>query len=558
MNTTTHPARGARTEPARPERTGTLTGTGRLLRFALRRDRVRLPVWILALSLGTLLTATSLRDLYTTPASRRSAAETMGSPAALATSGPEHYLTDYTHGAMLGHQMLGFTAVLAALLAVLTVTRHSRAEEESGRAELVRSAVVGRHAPLAAALGTATVAMVALAAALALVLGTAGIPDIDWGGSLLYGAAHAAVGLVLAAVAAVTAQVTPHSRGASGLAFAVLGLAYALRAVGDVSGADGGGGALSWLSPIGWAQRTYVYVDDRWWPLLLALAVAVATTALAVRLSTRRDLGAGLRPARGGPPRAGAALLHPLGLAWRLQRGLLLGFCVALFLLGASYGSVLGDAEDMLDDIAAVEDVLAEIGGASVVESFAAMVMIVLAVIAAVHAVLAAARPRAEETGRRAEPLLATPLSRARWAGGHLAVALAGGTLVLLAAGLGFGTLGAATAGDAALVPELTGAALAYAPALWVTVGVSAVLFGWLPRALPLAWAVPLWGFVVDYLGPILQLPDWLARLSPFGHVPSLPADPVAWTPLLVLTLLAAALVALGLAGLRRRDLDTT
>ncbi|MBW1604743.1 ABC transporter permease [Streptomyces sp. JJ66] len=530
----------------------TLAGTATLLRFALRRDRVRLPVWVAALTAGTALTALSFRDLYPDAAARRTAAASVSSPAGLALSGPERYLADYTYGAMLGHQMLSFTAVLLALFTVLTVTRHSRAEEESGRAELVRSAAVGRYAPLAVALGVALIACLAVGAALTLALGAQGVPDVGWGGSLLYGAAHAATGLVFAAVAALTGQLTAHARGASGMAFAVLGLAYLLRAAGDM-----GSGALSWLSPIGWAQRTYVYLDDRWWPLLLSAAATAVLLAGAVTLSNRRDLGAGLRPARGGPPRASAALTHPLGLAWRLHRGLLLGFAVALLVFGASYGGVLADAEEMVRDVEVLQDALARLGGVSVTESFAAMVLVVMVVVAAVYVVIAALRPRAEESGRRAEPLLATALSRTRWLGGHLAVALAGGTLLLLLAGLAFGLVGAAVTGDGGLVPELTGAALAYAPALWVTAGVACLLYGWLPRAVTLTWVVPLLGFVVSYLGPLLQLPDWLTYVSPFSHVPHLPAEPLTWTPLVVLTLLAGALLALGLAGFRRRDLET-
>ncbi|OSC48832.1 hypothetical protein B5181_41385, partial [Streptomyces sp. 4F] len=58
-------------------------------------------------------------------------------------------------------------------------------------------------------------------------------------------------------------------------------------------------------------------------------------------------------------------------------------------------------------------------------------------------------------------------------------------------------------------------------------------------------------------LGQILQFPGWMNDLSPFGHVPRLPAADMNWTPLLVLTLVAAGLVRLGLAGFRRRDLET-
>jgi ABC-2 type transport system permease protein len=174
-----------------------------------------------------------------------------------------------------------------------------------------------------------------------------------------------------------------------------------------------------------------------------------------------------------------------------------------------------------------------------------------------VYVVMAALRPRSEETAGRAEPLLATGLSRARWVGGHLAVAMGGGTLVLLAAGLGFGVSGAASTGDGGLFLKLVGAALAYAPALWVTVGVAVVLFGWFPRASAFAWIVPVYAFLVGYLGQILQFPDWMNNLSPFGHVPQLPAADMSWTPMLLLTLVAAGLVWLGLEGFRRRDLET-
>ncbi|WP_240134415.1 ABC transporter permease [Streptomyces sp. MUM 178J] len=538
-----------------PTRTRALAGVGALVRFGLRRDRVRLPVWILALFAGTLATAGNYRTLYADPEDRASIATTMNSPAGLAMTGPRHYLDDYTFGAMLGHQMLGFTAVLVGLMSVLTVTRHTRAEEETGRAELVRSTAVGRHAHLAAALIVAALANLALALLLALGLSGLGVGSVDTGGSLLYGFAHAAVGLVFAGTAAVTVQITAHARGASGMALAVIGAAYVLRAAGDAGG--DGGDALSWLSPIGWAQRTYAYVDDRVWPLLLCLALAVLTAAAGFALSTRRDVGAGLRAARLGNAAASGALSRPLGFALRLHRGMLLGFGAGLLLMGAMYGSILGDAEDMLKNIEQIQEAIEEIGGATVAESFASIVMIVISVVAAVYAVMAALRPRSEETAGRAEPLLATGLSRARWAGSHLAVATAGGTALLLAAGIGFGASGAASTGDGALFGKLTVAALAYAPALWVTSGLTLALFGWFPRAVAAAWIVPVYAFVVGYLGQLLQFPDWMNNLSPFGHIPRLPAAEFDWTPPVLLTLLAAGLVWLGLAGFRRRDLET-
>ncbi len=274
-------------------------------------------------------------------------------------------------------------------------------------------------------------------------------------------------------------------------------------------------------------------------------------------LSTRRDVGAGLRSARLGRRTASDALARPFGFALRLHRATLLGFAAGLCLMGVMYGSILGEAADMVKNVEQLQEALKDIGGAGMAEAFASMVMVVVAVVASVYVVMAALRPRAEENAGRAEPLLATGLSRNRWLGSHIAVALTGGTALLVLAGLGFGVSGAASAGDGGLVLELTGAAAAYAPALWVTVGVAVLLFGWFPRAGAAAWIVPVYAFLVGYLGPILQLPDRMTNLSPFGHVPQLPAAATAWTPLLALTTVAAGLIALGLAGFRRRDLDT-
>lgn len=554
--TTTAPGTAPLPPPTRDSApAGALTGTGVLLRFALRRDRVRLPVWIGALVLGTASSLSSFESTYADAADRQAVADTLGSPAGLAMTGPARYLEgDYGFGAMLGHQMLGFVLVVVGLMSVLTVVRHTRAEEESGRAELLRAGVLGRHAQLAAAL-----VLAALANALLGLGVTAAVAGQGATGALLYGAAHTATGLVFAALAAVAVQITPYARGASGLGLAAIGVAYALRAVGDVGG-DGGGGALSWLSPIGWAQRTYVFAGDHWWPLLLSVGLAAAGAWGAFALSVRRDVGAGLRAQRLGSPTGSAALGHPLGFALRLHRGVLVAFAAGLALLGVMYGSILGDVEKMIEDIEAVREQVARAGGATVAESFLSVVLIVPAIVAAVYVVMAALRPHAEESAGRAEPVLATGLSRTRWAGSHLLVALAGGTAVLAVGGLALGATGALSGSDGALLWKTLGAALAYAPALWVTAGLAAVLYGWFPRASAAAWIVPAYAFVCGYLGELIGFPSWLNDLSPFGHVPQLPAaalDGAAWLSLLTLTALAAALLALGLAGFGRRDLDT-
>lgn len=531
-----------------------LTGTGTLVRFILRRDRIRLPVWIGAIVFFTVVSVASLPGLYADASDRQARAELMRNPGLRAFAGPGYGLDDYTFGAMLAHEFLSWTAIFVGLMSILLMVRHTRAEEEAGRAELVRATVVGRHAQTTAALIVVGGANVVLGALLALGLGSLGLDDVDWASSWLFGAGLASIGLVFAAVTAVTAQVNEHARGAGGLAGAALAVAYLLRAAGDMS--KTGGGALSWLSPIGWAQQTRVYVDNRWWPLLLSATLTALLTAVALGLGARRDIGAGMIQTRSGRATASALLSSPLGLAWRLHRTSTMWWSVVLLLFGLGYGALASEVERFVAELAALDEWLATIGG-SVIDSFLSAIMMLLAVTASIFAVLTTLRLRGEEIPGRAEVVLATAVSRTRWAASHITVALVGSAALLLLSSLGLGLTAAAALDDERLLPRLLGAALAYVPAVWTTVGLGVALFGLVPRAVALVWVVIAYAGVIGSYAGILGLPSWTVKLTPFGHVPLLPAEKLTWTPLVVLTVLAAALIAGGLAAFRRRNIES-
>jgi ABC-2 type transport system permease protein len=537
-----------------PGRRKTLAGTGVMIRFMLRRDRIRIPVWIAALTLFSASTLGSFEQTYPTAADRESAVELLELPAMVAMVGRNYAPDQYTYGVMLGHQMFIFMAVFFALMSVLLFIRHTRTEEEAGRSELIRSSVLGRHAQMTAAVVVVGATNLVAGLLTALAVGSTDVEGVTMQGAFLYGFGLAFVGLAFVGVAAVTAQITEYGRGASGMALAVLGFAYVARAVGDV-----GDNVLSWLSPLYWGFSTRSFADDqRWWPLLLLVALFVVLVALAVSLSTRRDVGAGLRPARLGSPTASDALSTPLGLAVRLQRASLIGWGVGLFVFGIAYGSVLDGAEEMFDQITALEDMIPDIEGAGLVESWVANLMSFLAMIVSVYAILAVLRLRAEETGRRAEPVLSTAVSRHRWVGSHLTIAFAGSAAVMLLSGAGFGLAGAVVTEDGALFGRIVGAAAAQVPAIWVAVGLAIALFGLAPRGINLAWIIPVYGVIVVYMGGLYGLDPSTRNLSPFGHVPELPAADFEALPLVVLVAVSAALTWIGLAGFRRRDLTTT
>ncbi|MFF0527921.1 ABC transporter permease [Nocardia amikacinitolerans] len=523
----------------------TISGAGTLLRFALWRERFWLPCWLLGA--GALLVFQSLASqrFYDTPQKLAQLRETVSaSAAAVAMGGPTRLLD--TIGGEIVFEIFAYLAIVVALLNMLLVGRHTRSDEETGRAELLRSARVGRRAPAVAALALAGLADVAVALVVfAAAVGT-GLPV---GSSVLLGIVTAGVGLTFAAVTALAAQVFENPRSVYGAVGLALAAAYVARAVGDV-----GNGALSWASPIGWGQRSYPYAGDRWWTVLLFAAATLALTAVAFALLDRRDFGAGLLRYGTGRPTASWALRSPLGLAWRLQRGSLAGWVVGVFGLGAAYGSFADSIEDYLTDNPEIAAYLPG-GAARAVDSYLALTISVVAVLSAAFGVASVLRSRGEETAGRAEPILAAPVSRYAWLASHLSVAVVGGVLVLGAGGFGMGLAYGLTVADAGQLLRVTGAALAYLPAVWAVIAVAALACGWLPRAAgPVSWAVFAYCVVAVLFTTAFDFPDWFDDASPFTHIPQVPLQTLTAAPLLVLTTTAAAVLAAGFAGFRRRD----
>jgi ABC-2 type transport system permease protein len=525
-----------------------MTGALRLLRFLLRRERFSLPWWLLGAALLVLVQSTQSQNLYTTAEDLSKLRQTIGgNTAVIAMSGPPRLLESI--GGEVVFEIFAFVAIVVALMNMVVVGRHTRADEETGRAELIRSMRVGRRAPLAAALALAGLADLAAGALVFAVTAGTGLPVP---GSILLGVATTAVGVTFAALTAVAAQVFENTRAVYGAVASTLGAAYALRAAGDA-----GDGTLSWVSPIGWSQRTYPYAGDRWAPLLLPLVTTVLLVALAVALLDRRDFGAGLVPPRPGRATAPPSLGNAFGLAWRLQRGAVIGWAAGLTLLGAAYGSIGNSIEQYIEDNPEVAEFLPG-GAADVANAYLALTVAVSALLAAAFGVTCVLRVRAEETSGRAEPVLATATSRLAWLAGHLSVALAGTALVLLAIGLGEGAAYGLTVSDAGQVPRVVGVALTYLPAVWLIIAVATLAVGWLPRfAAGLAWVAVGYCAVVALFADSFDLPGWVQRGSPFAHTPQVPVEALAGTPLLVLGGLAAALMAAGYAGLRRRDIGS-
>ena len=528
----------------------------RLVAFRLRRERVILPVWFAGIAVLVLASGVAIDREFGGPEERTAlAALAAGNPAFLFLRGAPD---GADVGALLFFQTSSFLAVLVGLMTTFLVVRHTRADEERGRSELLQATPIGRMGPLASALvvaASADLAVGVIAASACLALGLA-----VWS-SILTGLALAAVGLAFAGCAALAAQVMPSPRGANGLAAAAVGIAYLVRGAGDALGTarDVTHVDPSWvalLSPIGWAQATRPFTSADPLPLLVPLALGVVTAGAAVALQARRDLGASLvaeRPGRAEWRDAGATRL-----ALRNQVATTLGWAVGAAVLGLLAGALaplIADVVGANDDLAALIARLAPDLDVTTSDVFSVAVLGIAGTLATAAGVQALTRLRPDEAEGRAELLLATSLSRAGWFARHVAVAVGSAVAVALAGGIAAGVGFAATGGGAERIGTSLTAILVHLPAGLVFLALAALAFAVLPRlSVALGWGLLVAGLALGQLGGLLGLPKWLQDVSPLHHVPAVPIEDVEPVALAGWAGLAAAVFVVAGLAFRRRD----
>ncbi|MGW5922194.1 ABC transporter permease [Nocardia fluminea] len=530
------------TVAAHPETAGVST----LIRFILRRERRILPWWLAGVAALMALQSVSSQNFYDTPAKLAQLRATMAANAAVvAMGGPTRLLE--TVGGEVVFEIFAYLAVVVALMNMFLIGRNTRTDEELGRTELIRSAPVGRHATILAALTTAMIANCAVAAVVSATAAATGLPAA---GSALVGVSIAGIGFTVAAATAAAAQIFENPRSVYGAITALIAAMYIARAIGD-AGQD----ALAWASPIGWGQRTYPYVDDRWWPVALFVASSAVLIGVAFALSQRRDFGAGLLGYRRGRGSASVLLGSPLGLVWRLSRGPVLAWATGAFLLGAAYGSFADSIDQFLADNPDLATYIGADAAREAVDSYLAFTLAISALLAAACGIAVIAHARSEETTGRTELILASPVGRIRWLTGYLAVASTGSAMVLAAGGLGEGLAHGIRIEQPMQALRLAASALGYLPAVWVLVAATAAALGWAPDvAAVLGWTYFTYVTVALLFIDAFDLPGWLAGASPLRHTPHIPLQhpqPVGSAVLLAVT---AAATGLAWAGIRRRD----
>lgn len=521
------------------------TGLGTVLAVSARIQRRTVLVWVGALSAAMIGTAASVAALYDTQAKIDSYASAVTTGNALRAINGTVAGID-TLGGVVQDEFGFLAAFLLPLLGIALVARSTRREEESGRLELVLAGRIARREPTLAALLLAAAAAVAIVLVFGGGLIACGVPV---SGSVLYALSLGTLAMVFAAVAALLAQLTIHARGVYAGATIVLVISYLLRGVGDVTGSW-----VTWLSPLGWAERTAPFGDQQWWVLAVPLTVSSGLALAGVSLAGRRDVGSALFRGGAGPARASRWRRTVPGLAAYVHRPAILGWLAGGVLLTAMMGAL---SRQLLDAMAA-NPALAQAMGLSPgtsPEGLVAVTQVFLAVIATGYAVQAVASLRAEEAEGRLETGLAGTLSRTRWLGAHVVVALAGLLVVVLGSAVVLAITTALSIGNRTQTGPILVSALAYLPAELVLAGLALAIYGVRPRLIAVAWAGYAGTVFVALVGSGLRLPSWVLDLAPTTHVGYPPLVAAGVVPLAVMSVVSVGLAVVGFTAFGRRGI---
>lgn len=534
-----------------------MTALRLLVWHRLRRDRVQIPAWIGSFAALIVLAVVGLQDSFGSVAERTALISlAAANPAILFLRGaPQGTDVD----AVLVFTLFSFLGILVGLMNTFLAVRHSRAEEDSGRAALIAATPAARWTPalstLVYGLGVNLVLFVAVSGCFA-------VAGLDPAGSVVAGVALAATGVTFLAVGLVASELMPSARAANSVGVGVVLVSYLLRGLGDAFGTVSGDGVRvdsawpAWLSPIGWANRTRPFTENALAPLLVSLAVAAVLLGVAALLLARRDAGASVVAVGIGRPAARRSLAGPVGLAWRLQWPSIVTWAAG----GAVFGIFGGALAPALDDGtlggSVISDELTRLtGGADLAEAFTTVIFSLVGILAAAGGIQAIIRLRQEEAGETGALMLATPLSRLGWLGSYLIVATVA-VLAVVTAGALASVVAAFVVGVRENSAHAVLAAAVQVPAALLFLGAAALAWALVPRfTAGIAWGGLGLAMFLGIFGPLVGLPDWAVDLSPFRHSPEPQGTDTDWSAGIVMVMLALVTGAAASVFFRRRDL---
>ena len=521
-----------------------------LVKHILKREWLNTTIWLIIIIGLTLVVAVVFNDLYSSPDARLGMAQTMQNPAMVAMVGPVYSLDNYTNGVMYAGMMLLFSILAVAVMNIFLIIRYTRKDEENHRLEVIRSLPVGRLSNLSSTIIVCFLVNLILALMAGGGLYILNITSMNLGSSLLYGACLGVSGMFFGSIAALFSQICSSSKMAVLSSLIFLGATYLIRAIGDVSQ-----DYLSYISPLGLIMKSEVFAHNYWWPIIILLSGSIIVLIISFYLNSIRDLGSGLIAAKPGRTSASSFFQTYFGLTLKLLKTTLIGWGSSVLFLGVAYGAVFGDLEKFLEGSELMQQMFLNNEAFTFAEQFMTTLMVIAAILITIPTLIVVLKIHHEEKKGRLEPIYAKKISRKRILGNYLIFSFLTSIIMMLlfVMGLWMGEYYAMKEPISFLVILSSG--MSFLPAIWFMIGSCALLISFFPKLSKLIWLFLGFSFFIVYLGKLLNVPDWLVKLVPFGLIPKIPVETFNLWPLIVLIILTITMLIISFWGYNNRDI---
>ena len=528
-----------------------LAKTTQLTWFYLKKDWLVLTLWFVIVGGLNLVIAAIYNQIYGTPAQVQSIVTTLKTPAMVALFGSLPPLKTYTTFDIAVGEMLLFTIMMMVVMNFQLVIKNTRAEEEKGVNELLRSLAVGKFAQPMAVL----IEVMSINVAIALTgLSYRVLNGATWPATLLFVAGLLSSGLLFMSIVLLTAQLARQARLATAMGYLIFGVMFVGRMVTDTVKQQ-----LTWLSPLGWVEKSQIGATNNWLPVILLVCLSLVIIGGSLWLLATRDLGTGLVSISAGPATAPKSLRGWLSLQVRLERTSFVIWLLGLSTLGMSYGAIFHQIKQLAADNAVLKNLLGTSKmtqlGDQIVLVFMHTILIMPVTVVSIAGLIAMGRFKRDLENGTIDLISAHAISRLRLYVGYV------GSGVLFTLGAWLAAIYSMFVAQAIVMPtpititKFNAVAVNAFPILLFFVGLAAILLGWLPKWYRLVYLVLGLNFYMLYLGKMLKMPEWLIQVMPNSWVAQAPLSAIDWGSWVVVLTLALALIGLGYLGYRQGDL---
>ncbi|MFT8476937.1 MAG: ABC transporter permease [Liquorilactobacillus sp.] len=531
------------------------TQTFTLLKANLKRDWLKMTIWLIVMVGMFVAVAAKFKSIYGTTKQISAIAQTLKSQAMVSLFGP--LTTNHLNTAIIfAVEMMVFWGIFVVIFNFSLSVGITRGQEESGLTEMVLGGhPVGRLAPLAAACLELVIANSVFVIATGAGMMAANMPESDENGNWLFAITLGAVGLSFGLISLIFAQLVADSHNVTIYNYAFFGITYLVQMMTDVSNPD-----YTWLSPFGWIEKADIYTKNNWLPVILLLGLGIIGFAVAVLLNGNRDIDSGIIQVRGG--KRTSRFLRGSGtlLFWN-QKTSSLFWIIGMAVLGASYGSVFNSISKIANDSPVVRQVL----GQNVMRhleqnqilSFVSILGVIFSVLAVVGGAMVTSHLYTEERQGYLQIISTKPQSRSKLLAAYMAYGFVLSVIILFAA-----LIATMEAGNSVLRQPLAfkyfwQIFIAMLPILALFTGILVALIGFVPKWRAAVWVALGGSFVISYFGRLIDLPAWAMKLSPFYWFRKVPLEHIDVVPVTWMTGIALVMLVLGFVGYNRRDIES-